>query len=95
MKQKTQITFEHQETLVLKRKGTHVLEFCPRCEGQVVFATPEVIAAIGSSSEREIFRLLEAGAIPYVEKQRTYVCLECCGRVFTEGTSKSAGGELT
>jgi glycerol-3-phosphate dehydrogenase len=77
MKQKTQITFEQQETVVLRQSGSHTFVFCPRCDNQIMFVTPEILAAIAGSSEREIFRLMEAGTVHFVEKQRTYVCSEC------------------
>jgi len=77
MKQKAQITFEQQETVVLKQSGSHVLEFCPRCEEEVLFVTPEILAAMTESSEREVFRLVEAGVIQFVERKRTYACSEC------------------
>ena len=77
MQQKAQIIFEEEETLVLTQKGSHLLEFCPSCGSEVLFVTAEVLAAIGASTEREIFRLVEAGAIQFIEKSRTYVCAEC------------------
>lgn len=77
MKQKAQITFEQHETLVLKQSGSHVLEFCPKCGDEVLFVTPEILAAMTESSERDVFRLVEAGVIQFVERNRTYACSQC------------------
>ena len=77
MKQKAQITFEQHETVVLKQSGSHVLEFCRNCGEEVLFVTPEILAAMTESSEREVFRLVEAGVIQFVERKRTYACSQC------------------
>ena len=77
MKQKAQITFEQQETVVLKQSGSHLLDLCPRCDETAMLVTPEILAAMAGSSEREIFRLVEAGVIHFVERTRIYACPEC------------------
>ena len=77
MKQRAQITFEQRETVILKQSESHLLEVCPYCEAEMLFVTPEILAAMTGASEREIFRLIEAGAIPFVERNRTYACSEC------------------
>ena len=77
MKQRAQITFEQRETVILKQSESHVLEVCPNCDAEALFVTPEILAAMTGASEREIFRLIEAGAIQFVERNRTYACSEC------------------
>ena len=89
MGQRAEITFEHRETIVLRQSGSHVLEFCSRCDNKILFVTPEILAAMFSSSEREIFRLMEAGAVHFVEKQRTYVCPECYQNSMEQGLISS------
>jgi hypothetical protein len=51
--------------------------YCHACSLTVAMFTPEVIATITDTSEREVFRLIEGGALPFVETNRLYVCLEC------------------
>ena len=77
MKQKTEVTFEQRETVVIKRAASHLTEFCPQCRMWGEFVTPEVLAAIVDATEREIFRLVEQGTIYFVEKRRIYACQTC------------------
>ena len=84
MKQRAQITFEQRETVILKQSDSHVLEVCPTCEAEMLFVTPEILTAMTGVSEREIFRLIEAGAIEFVERNRTYACSECYRRSIEE-----------
>ena len=77
MKQKAEITIELEETVVL-REGSKVLSgFCPFCRDNVHMFPPEVLAQMTGSSEREIFRLLEAGKIHFTEARRIYACASC------------------
>ena len=98
MNQKTEITFEEQETVVVRQTGSHMSEFCPRCEETVLLVTPEILAALTGASEREIFRLLEEGVIHFVETKRLYACRDCYQRVIIESklSEKASGprGEL-
>lgn len=74
MKQKTEITFEVEETIVL-RQGINKLEaFCPQCPALVEMASPHAAAFVSGLSEREIFRLIENGRIHFVEAERVLVC---------------------
>ena len=77
MKQKAEITFEQEETVILRQSAGHLLEFCPKCNETVEFLTPEIIAAIAGTSEREIFRLIESGKIHFIEKERIFGCPIC------------------
>lgn len=80
MKQTAKITFEMEETVLLRRGSSTANEFCPRCQSDVVLMTPETISKIADISEREIFRLMEAGEIFFIESKRVYACPECFRR---------------
>lgn len=82
MKQKAAITFEVEETITLKQGGKIVNDFCPQCQMGVELISPEVLAILAGSSEREIFRLIEAGFIHFVERKRVYACSGCYQRSF-------------
>jgi len=84
MKQKTQVTFEMEETTRLTHSGKVLTVFCPRCKTVVRMEVPHVLALLAGSSEREIFRLVEAGMIHFVETRRIYACPDCYKRVLTE-----------
>jgi hypothetical protein len=79
MNQKASLIFEREETVVLRQSESHRRSTCDRC-GEGLFITPEILAGITGSSEREIFRLVEAGAITFVETSRLYVCPDCYQR---------------
>lgn len=77
MVNKAEIAFEVEETLILKQGEKLVYEHCPRCDQKVGMITPELLAKLYGTSEREIFRMLEAGLIHFVEVERVLVCFGC------------------
>ena len=74
MKQKTEITFEVEETIILRQVAKTVMAFCPQCQALVEMTTPQIAAALFGLSEREIFRLIENGQIHFAETERIFVC---------------------
>jgi hypothetical protein len=84
MTRKAEIVFEVEETVVVRRTGKIVAEYCPRCDQLVDMLSPDVLASIAGASEREIFRLLEAGVIHFVETEHVYACPKCYKRVLLE-----------
>jgi len=74
MKQKTEITLEVEETIILRQGGNKSQAFCPQCQALVEMITPPIAAALVGSSERQIFRLIENGRLHFVEAERIYVC---------------------
>jgi hypothetical protein len=77
MTQRAEFTFEIEETVVLKQGGCCITEYCPRCREMVDMVSPDVLSLITGVSEREIFRLVEAGAIHFVETSRVVACPSC------------------
>jgi hypothetical protein len=80
---KAEITLEIEETVVLKQGGNFVTEYCPRCQQTVDMVSPGVLSLIAGVSEREIFRLIESGAIHFFETSRLVACLSCYGHLLT------------
>ena len=74
MKQKTEITFEIEERIILRASGERFQAFCPACRAIVEMFTPLVLAGLSGFTEREIFRLIEAGKVHFVEAERVFVC---------------------
>ena len=93
MKQKAEIIFEQEETVILRQSAGHLLEFCPTCNETVEFLTPEIMAALANGSEREIFRLIESGKIHYIEKERIYGCPICYRNVVVDISAKTPEGK--
>lgn len=75
MKQKTEIIFESEETIVLRQVKPTLTAFCPQCQAQVEMASPQTIAASTDFTEREIFRLIENQRVHFVETDRVLICL--------------------
>jgi hypothetical protein len=81
MKQKKQIVIEEEETVMLRGGGSSITGFCPFCSDSVVMATPWIAAKLHGFSEREIFRMIERGAIYVTEGDRILTCLSCVDKV--------------
>lgn len=77
MKQKAAITFESEETVTLKRGAKKVIDFCPKCQAEVEMIAPDVLSLATGSGEREIFRLIEAGYVYFIEHDRVLACANC------------------
>jgi hypothetical protein len=84
MKQNAAITFELEETVVLKQGGKIATDFCPQCQTDVDMISPDVLALLAESSEREIFRLIEAGLIHFIEPDRVLACARCYRKSLTD-----------
>ena len=86
MKRKAEITFEVEETIIVRREAIILTAFCPECLTFVEMASPVSIADFLDFTEREIFRLIEAGEIHFIEAGRILVCLDSFR--FVEGEVK-------
>lgn len=75
MKQRAEIVFEKEETVLLRQSSAKLQEFCPNCGKFTVMLTPEALSLMSDVSEREIFQLIEAGLIHFCEAPKVYVCL--------------------
>jgi hypothetical protein len=80
MKQKAEIMFEVEETIVLRQGEQIGSEFCPQCRLVSFMIAPRAIAIFSGAKEREIFRMIEAGEIHFVETDGVRVCLSCLNR---------------
>ena len=74
MRRKAEITLEVEETIILRQVAETLTAFCTHCRASVEMITPQHAAALFDLSEREIFRLMEAGKIHFIETDRVYVC---------------------
>jgi hypothetical protein len=90
MKQKAEITFEQEETLILRQSDSYLLDFCPRCQTTVRLLTPDVMAVLTGGSEREVFRVIELGQIHFVETRRIYACPGCYESLIQDTASRTA-----
>ena len=71
-----EITFETEETVVLREGSKVSIEYCPNCGCDVLMATPHAAAFLSGLSERHIFRMLEASRLHFTEHERVLICLE-------------------
>lgn len=70
-----EITFETEETVVLREGSKVTVEFCPDCSSDVLMATPQTAAFLSGVSEREIFRRVELTLLHFSENGRVMICL--------------------
>lgn len=54
-----------------------IVAYCPQCGAGTRFETPEGVAARTGMAEREIFRLVEAQVVFFLESDRILVCSGC------------------
>ena len=96
MHPKAELTFEIEETVVLKRGGYFITEYCPRCGEIVDMVSPDVLSLATGASEREIFRLMEQGKIHFNELGRVVACPSCYRRLLVDrpqgGAELESGG---
>lgn len=71
-----QIVFEVEERVVVRSGEFTTAGYCPNCGETVGMAAPSTTAALYDLSEREIFRLIEAGTIHFTEVGQVMICLK-------------------
>ena len=84
MKQRGQITFETEETIVLHEGSMPEKQFCPECDATVLMVAPRAAAAVSGFTEREVFRFLESGKIHFTENEPILICLSSVGDLLNE-----------
>jgi hypothetical protein len=68
-KRRTEIAFELEQIMVVKRRSGAISEFCSGCELEVVMLTPDEAGSITSTTTRALYRLVDAGIIHFTETQ--------------------------
>lgn len=76
MAEKTKIEIEVSEVVAYSSRNERFNNFCPACRGMSEMATPQLGAILAQITEREIYRLVESGAVHFVETDRVLICLE-------------------
>ncbi len=76
MSQNTEIEIEMSETLAYSRRSEKFQGYCPDCKCMSEMSTPTVAAILTHTTDREIYRLVEAGNIHFVETDTVLVCLK-------------------
>lgn len=84
MKQRAEITFETEETIVLREGSRVQTEFCSGCGESVLMAPPQTTAALSNLTEREIFRLVEGNKIHFSESGHILICLRSITELLKE-----------
>ena len=71
-----EITFETEETVVLREGSKVSIDDCPGCGRRSLMVTPQAAAFLSDASERDIFRWLELNLLHFTEKDRVMICLD-------------------
>lgn len=81
MKKRTEIVVEITENIALNNSGQNFEAFCSECRKMVKMTTPKGCAILRKISEREIFRLIEAKQIHFIENNDIWICLDSVERI--------------
>ena len=65
----TRISIETCERIIVRRLPDALAAFCPRCRSESLFVMPERAAVEFNLTTREIFRLVEGGALHFLEDE--------------------------
>jgi len=86
-RKRTEITFEIEQVLTLHRRHPTAPVWCADCHAAVTMLRPEEAAALIGRSVRAVYRLVEAGALHFIEPAdgSLLICPNSLGQ--------SAGGE--
>lgn len=79
-----EITFETEETVVLREGSKVVVEHCDACDQSVLMGTPQAAAFLSGVSEREIFRRVELNLVHFTENGRVMICFDSLNLVGKE-----------
>jgi hypothetical protein len=71
-----EITFETEETVVLREGSKVIVEHCHDCDQSVLMGAPQAAAFLSGVSEREIFRRVEMNLVHFTENGRVMICFE-------------------
>lgn len=83
MKRTKTITIEtHQVQIIRPHRLTDqpVEAWCVECAAQVAFVTPDAAAQLAGKTTRELYRLVEAGSLHFVEtaQGQLWLCRTAC-----------------
>jgi hypothetical protein len=68
-KRRTEIAFELEQTMIVKRRSGSASGWCNDCALEVVMLTPDEAASITSTTTRALYRLVDAGTIHFTETE--------------------------
>jgi hypothetical protein len=93
-KRRTEVAFELDQIMVVKRRSGSVLGWCNDCELQVVMITPDEAASITSATTRALYRLVDTGMIHFTETQAGLIRLCLPSLISTTSSSNRRDGQL-
>mgnify|MGYP001430134186 CR=1 FL=1 len=70
------VAVENEQISILVSRASQDFIVCPQCEGEKLMFSPEKITEAANIQTREIFRLIEANEVHFIEREKIFVCLE-------------------
>lgn len=70
------LTIEIDERITLSDSDKKLEAYCSGCKKMTEMATPQMSGVLTDISEREVFRLIEAGEIHFIENARVLICVD-------------------
>ena len=83
-----EIEIEVSETVAYSSRNERFDAYCPQCASMVEMAKPPTAAALKQITQREIYRLVEANEIHFVEAEPVLICLRSLGETDQENKSR-------
>ncbi len=81
-----EVTSETQRFLLISNTSEEKVFACKICQGDSVLLSPTLVTQILQISEREIFRLIEANKVHFIEDEnkKSFVCLKGLKKEFVK-----------
>ena len=70
------IVIEIDERIAVTNSEQQFEAYCSECKKMTEMATPKTAGVLAEISEREVFRLIEAKEIHFIENARVLVCIK-------------------
>ena len=74
-KRRTDVTFELEQIMVIRRRSGSVSGWCVCCEVEVVMLTPDEAATVTTATTRTLYRLVDAGMVHFTETHSGLILL--------------------
>lgn len=91
LRRRIEVTVEHEEIILVRRRGGSVRLWCSDCEDQVSMLRVEDAAALAAVTPRTIYRWVEAGKVHFAESDQglVLVCAESVATLVNRDASAS------
>ncbi len=84
------IVVEIDERIAVTNEEQQFEAYCSGCKQMTVMATPKAAGLLTETSEREVFRMIEAKEIHFIENDRVLVCIVSLRNLKADSNTRTA-----